>query len=81
MLKKKKKIPLETLKLEKEFEVIIELDEDGMYVASIPELKGCHTQAKSMNELRDRISKAAILYLGAMAVSLKVWMEYKGPKS
>lgn len=73
MPKKEKKIPSETLKLEREFEVIIELDEDGIYVASIPELEGCHTQAKSMNDLRDRISEAAVLYLGNMKEKLNVW--------
>lgn len=81
MTAKKKKMPSEILKLKREFEVNIELDEDGVYVASIPELEGCHTQAKSMNELRNRISEAAVLYLGTMTGRLKVWVKYKGPKS
>jgi len=32
----------------REFDVIIERDEDGYYVASVPALRGCHTQAKSL---------------------------------
>ena len=32
--------------------VIIERDEDGYYVGSVPELPGCHTQAKTVDELR-----------------------------
>ena len=27
----------------REFAVVIEQDEDGIYVASVPELQGCHT--------------------------------------
>ncbi|MBW2637151.1 MAG: type II toxin-antitoxin system HicB family antitoxin, partial [Deltaproteobacteria bacterium] len=47
----------------KEFTIIIEQDEDGIYVASVPELEGCHTQAKTLDELRDRIKEAIELYL------------------
>ncbi len=45
----------------KEFNVIIEKDTDGYFVASIPSLKGCHTQAKSLNVLMERIQEAADL--------------------
>ncbi|MFO0129153.1 MAG: type II toxin-antitoxin system HicB family antitoxin, partial [Pseudanabaena sp.] len=31
----------------REFNVVIEKDSDGYFVASIPNLRGCHTQAKS----------------------------------
>ncbi|WP_041279256.1 type II toxin-antitoxin system HicB family antitoxin [Desulfobacula toluolica] len=43
------------------FNVIIEQDNKGFYVASVPELKGCHTQAKSMDVLLDRIKEAIVL--------------------
>ena len=43
----------------REFTVIIEQDEDGIYVASVPELPGCHTQAETHDEL-NRITKEAI---------------------
>ena len=49
--------------MEKEFTIVIEQDEDGIYVASVPELKGCHTQAKTLDELRERIKEAIKLYL------------------
>jgi predicted RNase H-like HicB family nuclease len=39
----------------KEFNVIIEKDTDGYFVASIPSLKGCHTQAKSLDVLMEHI--------------------------
>ena len=43
--------------------VMIERDEDGWLVASIPELRGCHTQARTMDELIERITEAAELCL------------------
>ncbi|MCZ7392813.1 MAG: type II toxin-antitoxin system HicB family antitoxin [Candidatus Methanoperedens sp.] len=49
--------------MKKEFTIVIEQDEDGIYVASVPELEGCHTQAKTLDELRERIKEAILLYL------------------
>lgn len=40
------------------FTILIEKDEDGMYIASTLSLKGCHTQAKSVEELLPRIKEA-----------------------
>ncbi len=45
------------------FNVIIEKDEDGFLVASVPSLKGCHTQAKSYDQLMERIQEAIELCL------------------
>jgi len=42
-----------------EFNVVIEKDPDGYFVASVPALRGCHTQAKSLDTLMKRV-KAAI---------------------
>ena len=42
---------------------MIEEDEDGQLVASVPELHGCHTQAKSLDELMKRIREAIELCL------------------
>jgi len=49
--------------MKKEFTVIIEQDEDGIYIASAPELEGCHTQANTLDELRARIIEAIQLYI------------------
>jgi predicted RNase H-like HicB family nuclease len=49
--------------MSKEFNVIIERDLDGYFVASVPNLPGCHTQAKSLDELIERIKEAIILCL------------------
>ena len=45
------------------FRVIIEQDEDNIYVATVPALKGCHTQAKTLDELMERTKEAIELYL------------------
>ncbi|MCX5828372.1 MAG: type II toxin-antitoxin system HicB family antitoxin [Deltaproteobacteria bacterium] len=47
----------------REFNVIIEKDEDGYSVASVPALRGCHTQAKSLDVLIRRVREAIELCL------------------
>lgn len=49
--------------MRKEFNVIIEKDSEGFFVGSVPSLRGCHTQAKSLDELMDRIKEAIELCL------------------
>jgi len=44
--------------MKREYTVIIEQDEEGWYVAEVPELYGCHTQAKSLDELMERVKEA-----------------------
>lgn len=46
-----------------ELSVVIEQDSDGYYVATVPQLKGCHTQAKTLDELMKRIKEAIELCL------------------
>ena len=47
----------------REFDVVIEQDEDGYYVASVPCIAGCHTQAHSLDELMERVKEAVELCL------------------
>ena len=47
------------------FGVVVEKDEDGYYVASVPELPGCHTQAKTLDQVMKRIKEAIEVYLEA----------------
>jgi predicted RNase H-like HicB family nuclease len=47
----------------RDFTVIVERDEDGNYVASVPALAGCHTQARSLDELVQRVQEAIALCL------------------
>jgi predicted RNase H-like HicB family nuclease len=49
--------------MQREFSIIIERDEEGFYVASVPELRGCHTQAKSLDTLLKRAREAIDLCL------------------
>jgi predicted RNase H-like HicB family nuclease len=42
----------------REFNVVVERDSEGYYVASVPAIPGCHTQAKSLDELMSRIGEA-----------------------
>jgi len=46
-----------------DFNVVIERDAAGYYVASVPVLPGCHTQSKSLDQLIERIQEAIDLYL------------------
>lgn len=50
-------------KAKREFSVIVERDDQGYYVASVPELPGCHTQARSLDKLIKRIREAIELCL------------------
>ena len=54
-----------------DFTVIIEQDEDGIYVASVPEIQGCYTQAKTISELLERIKEAIELCLEADEEEIK----------
>ena len=47
----------------REFSVVIEKDEDGYFIASVPALRGCHTQAKSLDALMKRVKEAIELCL------------------
>ena len=51
----------------REFNVVVERDEDGLFVASVPGLPGCHTQAPTMEELRVRVKEAIELCLEAQS--------------
>jgi predicted RNase H-like HicB family nuclease len=45
------------------FNVIVERDDEGYYVATVPELRGCHTQARSLDTLMERVREAIDLCL------------------
>ena len=46
-----------------DFTVVIERDEEGWLVGSVPSLHGCHTQARTMDELLERMEEAIQLCL------------------
>jgi predicted RNase H-like HicB family nuclease len=49
--------------MSRNFHVIFERDPEGGYNAWVPALPGCHTQARSVDELSERIKEAIELYL------------------
>jgi predicted RNase H-like HicB family nuclease len=51
------------VKGQRKFTVVIERDEDGYYVASVPALRGCHTQAKNLDTLMKRVREVVELCL------------------
>lgn len=50
-----------------EYTIVIEKDQDGYYVGSVPALPGCHTQAKSIDQLLERLREA-----------IRLWLEVEG---
>ena len=60
------------------FAVVVEKDEEGFYVASVPELMGCHTQAKTLDELMVRVKEAIEVYLEAEGREPKSGVELIG---
>ena len=61
----------------RQFTVVIERDEEGYYVADVPELKGCHTQARSLDELLERAKESIQLCLETYGEDLPA-MEFIG---
>jgi predicted RNase H-like HicB family nuclease len=51
------------MKAPREFTVVIERDEDGYYVATVPALRGCHTQARNLDTLMKRVREVVELCL------------------
>jgi len=57
--------------MKKEFNVIIEKDSKGYFVGTVPELRGCHSQAKSLDKLMKRMEEAIELCLEAEGKNYK----------
>ena len=57
--------------MERRFNVVIERDEEGFLIASVPSLPGCHTQACSLDQLMERIKEAIELYLDVESTSIE----------
>jgi predicted RNase H-like HicB family nuclease len=55
--------------MKRESNVIIEQDSEGYFVATVPELRGCHTQAKSLDTLMKRVREAIELCRETMQVT------------
>lgn len=55
----------------RDFSVIIERDAEGYYVGTVPALRGCHSQARSLDELMERIREAIEVCLEAQGEGLE----------
>ena len=64
--------------MSREFTVVIERDEDGYLVGSVPSLHGCHTQARSMDELLERVKEAIQLCLDVAGEEKEEGLELVG---
>jgi len=47
------------------FKVVIERDEDGVYIASCPALQGCYSQGETIEEALENIKDAIKLHIEA----------------
>ena len=59
--------------MSRQFDVVIERGEEGIYVATVPQLEGCHTQARSLNQLVERVREAIELCLEVKGARYRVW--------
>ena len=50
-----------------EFKILIERDEDGWFVVTVPSLPGCVSQGRTEEEAKRNIAEAIELHLGALA--------------
>lgn len=51
------------LKSKRKFTVLIEQDEEGSFLATVPALRECHTQAKNLDTLMKRVHEVVALCL------------------
>lgn len=61
----------------RQFVVVIEKDKEGYDVATVPALRGCHTQARSFDELTSRIGEhvEALDFVGVQQEGVAPWRE------
>jgi len=53
----------EVIEMKLNFTVLIEQGEDGAYIATVPSLKSCYTQASTMPELLEKVREVILLCL------------------
>tara|TARA_Y100000310_G_C20223414_1_gene596766 strand:- start:225 stop:482 length:258 start_codon:yes stop_codon:yes gene_type:complete len=60
------------------YNILIEKDEEGWLVSEVVELPGCHTQAKTMDQLIERTKEAIKAYLEEEDNTSEVVAEFVG---
>ena len=63
--------------MKREFYVVIEQDEDGMYVGEVPHLPGCYSQGKTLDELLTNIKEVIEMCLEDIT-DVDIWPEFVG---
>jgi predicted RNase H-like HicB family nuclease len=66
--------------MKRKYNIIIEKDEDGWLVSEVLGLPGCHTQAKTMDQLMERTKEAIQAYLDEDEGAAQVFSEFVGLK-
>ena len=64
--------------MKRKYTVIIEKDEDGWFVSEVVGLPGCHTQAKTIDELLKRTKEAIKAYLETDVKNIEISEEFVG---
>ena len=64
--------------MSREFTVVVEKDEDGYFIGTVPQLKGCHSQAKSLDVLMKRMKEVVALCLEAEGGIEESHLEFVG---
>lgn len=55
----------------RKYAMVIEKDDKGWYVGSVPSAPGCHSQARSLDELMERMQEVLELCLEALDANQK----------
>ena len=72
---KGKPFNLEVYSMSPRYTVILEKDEDGIYIATVPALKGCHSHGATKKEAMENIKEAIELYLECLVEDNVVFPE------
>lgn len=67
------------MKAKAQYTVKLERDEDGWWVASIPEVPGCHTQARTIVQAKERAREALGLFIGDAAETVELIIKAEIP--
>lgn len=60
-----------------EFYVVVERDEDGLYIGEVPQLRGCYSQGQTLDELMQNMKEVIALCLEELS-ALDVLPEFVG---
>lgn len=66
------------MKEHKDFTVLIERNDNGEYIASVPELVDCCARGKTVEEVQEKIKEMILLALGAKKDTSSINLELFG---